>query len=176
MRAAVIIVFVLALQILIMTVLFSPGAQSRPVTFDAAALRHRPGPMQDPVYPGIEHPRVSDPMRGPVIEVATSRSAAPPPFRTYQPSNQRRPDFQKVGYAYSEDKSQVLPIYARPAPRNPSRFQYYTNAAGGDVSMALRTGRGDCLSDVGCEELQTGDKVSSEATNGDLSVTIYDHA
>jgi hypothetical protein len=120
-------------------------------------------------------PRVSEPMRGPTLNVSTSPAPTPPPFRTYQPSHQTRADFQQVGYAYTEDKSKVLPVYSRPAPRNPSRFQYYTKAEGTDISMALQNDRGECLSDIGCQEIQTGDKVRSEAAEGELSVTIYDH-
>jgi hypothetical protein len=47
--------------------------------------------------------------------------------------------------------------------------------AGTDISMALQNDRGECLSDIGCQEIQTGDKVRSEAAEGELSVTIYDH-
>jgi hypothetical protein len=35
--------------------------------------------------------------------------------------------------------------------------------------MALQNDRGECLSDIGCQEIQTGDKVRSEAAEGELS-------
>lgn len=135
-------------------------------------VRNVVGP-QLPSY--VHYPQVSEPLRGPVIDVRTSTAPALPPFRTYQPSHQPRQDFQKVGYAYNDSRTKVLPVYSRPAPRNPSRMQYYTMAEGTDISMAIQTGNKECLSDVGCEELQSGDVVKTEAADEELKVTIYDH-
>jgi hypothetical protein len=153
--------------------LAGPAAVRQPSATTAALTYHPSADPYERMY-RARAPAVTEPLRGPVAGVSVSTAPALPPFRTYQPSNAARNDFQQVGYAYGGDSSKVLPVYSRPAPRNPSRFQYYTRAEGTDVSMALVTDRGACLGDVGCEELQTGDKVRTDASAGEMSVTIYD--
>jgi hypothetical protein len=118
-------------------------------------------------------PRVSEPMRGPTLNVSTP---APTPPRSVLTSLRIRPApiSNKWDTPTRKISLSTSSIFAS-APRNPSRFQYYTKAEGTDISMALQNDRGECLSDIGCQEIQTGDKVRSEAAEGELSVTIYDH-
>jgi hypothetical protein len=111
------------------------------------------------------------------MHVSVSNSPAPPPYRVYQSPRRVHPDFRQVGFVYSEDKSLHTPLYGRPAPRNPTRFQYYTRSHSADISVGIRRAGRDCMSDIGCEELQSEDIVTAdELTDATLRVKIYDGA
>jgi hypothetical protein len=111
------------------------------------------------------------------IPVSVSNAPAQPPYRVYQSPRISHPDFSQVGFVYTADKSTHTPLYGRPAPRNPNRWQYYTRSNSAEISVSLgRDGR-DCMSDIGCEELQTGDTVTAqELSDGALQVKMYDGA
>jgi hypothetical protein len=110
------------------------------------------------------------------MRVSVSQAAPGPPFRTYAPTRSQNSRFQQVGFAYTEDKTQHLPVYGRRAPRNPNRWNYYTSVNGSEISIGLKNGDRECLADVGCDELQSGDTVSAQELQGDLSIKMYDHA
>jgi hypothetical protein len=67
------------------------------------------------------------------------------------------------------------PLYGRPAPRNPSRWQYYLRTDDVDVRVRVNVKGRSSMEDTGCEELQTGDVVSApELLHGDVKVHVYD--
>jgi len=103
--------------------------------------------------------------------VTTSRERPGPPDRPYVPTRARA-DFHQVGFVHGD--SLRAPLYGRPAPRNPSRWQYYV-AVDDDIRVAVRSGALACMGDVGCPELSSGDAVQvPELTAGDVAVTVYD--
>lgn len=106
--------------------------------------------------------------------VTTSKRQAPPPDRPYVPSR-RCAEFHQVGFVYDTDRGMKAPLYGRPAPRNPSRWQYYLRTDDVDVRVRVNVKGRSSMEDTGCEELQTGDVVSApELLHGDVKVHVYD--
>ena len=104
--------------------------------------------------------------------VTNSRPQPGPPDRPYVPSR-ATPDFHQVGFVTDATKGVRMPLYGRPAPRNPSRWQYYV-AENSDVRMGVRS-NGVCMADVGCPELDSGAAVQvPELSDGELKATVYD--
>lgn len=104
--------------------------------------------------------------------VTNSRPQPGPPDRPYVPSR-ATPDFHQVGFVTDATKGVRMPLYGRPAPRNPSRWQYYV-AENNDVRMGVRS-NGVCMADVGCPELDSGAAVQvPELSDGELKATVYD--
>lgn len=128
-------------------------------------------------------PVVLRPVRAPVAarervavdvsgHVTSSRPQPGPPDRPYVPSR-ATPDFHQVGFVTDAAKGVRTPLYGRPAPRNPSRWQYYV-AENSDVRIGVRS-NGVCMADVGCPEIDSGAAVQiPELANGDLTATVYD--
>lgn len=57
----------------------------------------------------------------------------------------------------------ILPVYGRPSIARNNRAFYYTIVPGSSIKVPLRStesGQRDCMEDVGCEELSTGDLVT----------------
>lgn len=106
--------------------------------------------------------------------VTTSRRQAPPPDRPYVPTRGCS-EFHQVGFVYDTDQGVKAPLYGRPAPRNPSRWQYYLRTDDADVRVRVKIKGRSSMDDTGCEELQTEDVVSApELLHGDVKVHVYD--
>lgn len=104
--------------------------------------------------------------------VTNSRPQPGPPDRPYVPSR-ATPDFHQVGFVTDTAKGLRIPLYGRPAPRNPSRWQYYV-AENSDVRIGVRS-NGVCMADIGCPELDSGADVQvPELGNGNMKATVYD--
>jgi len=108
--------------------------------------------------------------------VSTQRALPSPPDRPYVPSRPAGPvDFAQVGFVYDDAKSVRAPLYGRPAPRNPARWQYFMRMDDMDVRVGVKRGGRASMTDTGCEELQDGDVVEApEVMNGPGNVHIYD--
>lgn len=135
---------------------------TRPTAVAAGAPPRRP-PPQRPLVPSP-------------LDVRVSRGQPAAPERPYVPTRART-DFHQVGFVYDVDPAKKVraPLYGRPAPRNPSRWQYFVRTADdADVRIGARVGGKDCLDDLGCGELQTGDelRVPELSTDG-LKVSVY---
>ena len=106
--------------------------------------------------------------------VTTSKRQAPPPDRPYVPTGGCS-EFHQVGFLYSTDQGIKAPLYGRPAPRNPSRWQYFLRTDDADVRVRVKIKGRSSMDDTGCEELQTDDVVSApELLRGDVKVHVYD--
>lgn len=99
-----------------------------------------------------------------------------PPDRPYVATRPMQPtNFHQVGFMYDEGKTMKAPLYGRPAPRNPSRWQYFVRTDDVDIRVGIRRNGKPCMDDVGCEELQSGDFVDApEIMDGQGKVHIYD--
>lgn len=126
----------------------------------------RPGPPEVQI--------VSLPQYGVPPEIRVSQTPPTAPDRPYVPSR-AKVDFSQVGFVHKPDRTVMMPLYGRPAPRNPSRWQYFVRANDNDIRIGARRDGKACLDDVGCPELQSGETIQvPEVAEGDLVATIYD--
>ena len=111
------------------------------------------------------------------VNATVLQRIAAPPDRPYVPTRVRT-DFHQVGFCYDTYRTIRLPLYGRPAPRNPNRWQYYVRPADDpEVRVGLRSHKRHSMDDVGVDELQTGDTIQvPELAEGDLTAHIYDVA
>lgn len=85
--------------------------------------------------------------------------------------------YPQLGYLKPSDGSAVLPLYGRPSIRRGRGF-YYTILPGSGIKVPLMTGAGtgsgaaqrDCMEDVGCEQLYSGDHVTIPDTSQSVGV------
>lgn len=114
------------------------------------------------------------PQYGVPPEIRVSQTPPTAPDRPYVPSR-AKVDFSQVGFVHKPDRTVMMPLYGRPAPRNPSRWQYFVRANDNDIRIGARRDGKACLEDVGCPELQSGETIQvPEVAEGDLVATIYD--
>ena len=83
----------------------------------------------------------------------------------------RIPDvFQSTGVINVDDK--LLPLYGRRTRGD--RWNYYTRTdTYNPVPIPIRHQKRDCMEDIGCQELMTGDEIKVEAMNKHGKVNIY---
>lgn len=114
------------------------------------------------------------PQYGVPPEIRVSQTPPTAPDRPYVPSR-AKVDFSQVGFVHKPDRTVMMPLYGRPAPRNPSRWQYFVRANDNDIRIGARRDGKACLEDVGCPELQSGETIQvPEVAEGDLVATIYE--
>ena len=114
---------------------------------------------------------VSDP-----LDVRVSSQQPAPPERPYVPTRAQS-DFNQVGFIYNDALTVRFPMFGRTAPRNPNRWQYVIRADDADIRIGVKKDGRSCMDDIGCFELQTGDKISvPELMDREFTVTIYDTA
>ena len=82
----------------------------------------------------------------------------------------RIPDtFQSIGVINVDDK--ILPLYGR---RIRDRWNYYTRTdTYNPVPIPIQYKKRDCMEDIGCNELMTGDEIKVEVMNKQGKVNIY---
>lgn len=86
--------------------------------------------------------------------------------------------YPQLGYLKSTDGTEVLPLYGRPSIVRRGRWFFYTippSSSGIKVPLHTVTSKRDCMEDVGCEELYTGDLVTIPDATGATtwSVVVY---
>ena len=81
--------------------------------------------------------------------------------------------FQSVGVVKVEDK--ILPLYGRrTAGGGGDRWNYYTRTdTYNPVPIPVRFQKRDCMDDVGCQEILSGDEVKVEVMNKHGKTNIY---
>jgi hypothetical protein len=68
----------------------------------------------------------------------------------------------------------VWPLYGRRTGSSSDRWNYYTrNNTYNPVPLPIRYQRRDCMDDVGCQELLSGERVRVDVLGKDGKVTIY---
>jgi hypothetical protein len=81
--------------------------------------------------------------------------------------------FQSVGIMTLPD-GQVLPLYGRRTATSTDRWNYYTRTdTYNPVPVPVTYNKRDCMDDVGCNELMTGEQVSTFGTGNAGKVHIY---
>lgn len=81
--------------------------------------------------------------------------------------------FQSVGVVRVEDK--ILPLYGRrTAGGGGDRWNYYTRTdTYNPVPIPVRFQKRDCMDDVGCQEILSGDEVKVEVMNKNGRTSMY---
>ena len=80
--------------------------------------------------------------------------------------------FQSVGMLHADGK--MLPVYGRRTTGSSDRWNYYTRTdTYNPIPIPLAYQRRDCMDDVGCGELSSGDNVHMEGTGQTGKVTLY---
>jgi hypothetical protein len=81
--------------------------------------------------------------------------------------------FQSVGIMTLPD-GQVLPLYGRRTATSTDRWNYYTRTdTYNPVPVPITFNKRDCMDDVGCNELMTGEQVTTFGTGNAGKVHIY---
>jgi len=105
-----------------------------------------------------------------VIGIGESRyRMAPIPLQEINIPTRILDSFQSIGVINVEDK--ILPLYGR---RIRDRCNYYTRTdTYNPVPIPIHFKKRDCMDDIGCEELMSGDDIKVEAMNKHGKVNIY---
>jgi len=88
------------------------------------------------------------------------------------PTRGLAPDYKPMGTLKKADGS-YLPLYGRPTSRS-DRFNYYTRTdTYNPVPLPLEYKKRDCMDDVGCNELSSGDDIRVRGDQNALKVSLY---
>ena len=80
--------------------------------------------------------------------------------------------FQSVGVIQAGD--QILPLYGRRTLRGSDRWNYYTRTdTYNPVPLPVHFQRRDCMDDVGCQEILSGETVKIDALHKEGKTNIY---
>jgi hypothetical protein len=80
--------------------------------------------------------------------------------------------FQSVGVMNVDDK--ILPLYGRRTAGGSDRWNYYTRTdTYNPVPIPIRFQKRDCMDDVGCNEILSGDEVKVEVMNKEGRTKMY---
>jgi hypothetical protein len=80
--------------------------------------------------------------------------------------------FQSVGVVRVEDK--ILPLYGRRTMTGSDRWNYYTRTdTYNPVPIPINFQRRQCMDDVGCQEILSGDEVKVDVMNKSGKTSIY---
>jgi hypothetical protein len=80
--------------------------------------------------------------------------------------------FQSVGVVKVEDK--ILPLYGRRTAGGGDRWNYYTRTdTYNPVPIPVRFQKRDCMDDVGCNEILSGEEIKVDVMNKSGKTSIY---
>ncbi len=83
-------------------------------------------------------------------------------------------EFQQIGLLTNEKKDVNLPLYGRRLYTSSSKWNYYTSSGSfHSVSIPIKVNNRDCDTELGCDELYSGDKIHIEELNDDFTVKLY---
>ena len=75
-----------------------------------------------------------------------------------------------------KSKDNILPLMGRPLFTNRDKWNYYTMSDNNNIVKLPISSRGkNCMSEYGCDSLNSGDHVRVEGYNDKFKVTIYDN-
>ena len=87
-----------------------------------------------------------------------------------EPTIPTRDTFQTIGIMNMDDK--ILPIYGRRINRD--RWKYYTRTdTYNPVPIPVHFQKRDCMDDIGCQEIMSGDEIRVEIMNKTGKVKLY---
>jgi hypothetical protein len=82
--------------------------------------------------------------------------------------------FQAIGIIKTQND--VLPLYGRRTAGSTDRWNYYTRTNSyNPVPIPIQSGKKDCMNDIGCNELFSGDNILVEELHGQGTVKIYNY-
>lgn len=80
--------------------------------------------------------------------------------------------FQSVGIVTVDDK--ILPLYGRRTTGSSDRWNYYTRTdTYNPVPLPIRYQKRDCMDDVGCQEILSGERVKVDGLHKEGKTEIY---
>ena len=80
--------------------------------------------------------------------------------------------FQSIGMIHVD--GQMLPLYGRRTTGSSDRWNYYTRTdTYNPIPIPIAHKKRDCMDDVGCNELMTGENVRLEGADKSGKVTLY---
>lgn len=89
-----------------------------------------------------------------------------------QPTKGLPESFQSVGMIRVEDK--MLPLYGRRTTGGSDRWNYYTRTdTYNPIPLPVQIQRRDCMDDVGCPEISSGDRVHIRGLQKEGQTEIY---
>jgi hypothetical protein len=89
-----------------------------------------------------------------------------------QPTQGLPESFQSVGMIRVEDK--MLPLYGRRTAGSSDRWNYYTRTdTYNPIPLPVQIQRRDCMDDVGCSEISSGDRVHIRGLQKEGQTEIY---
>lgn len=89
-----------------------------------------------------------------------------------QPTQGLPESFQSVGMIRVEDK--MLPLYGRRTTGGSDRWNYYTRTdTYNPIPLPVQIQRRDCMDDVGCPEISSGDRVHIRGLQKEGQTEIY---
>lgn len=89
-----------------------------------------------------------------------------------QPTQGLPESFQSVGMIRVEDK--MLPLYGRRTAGSSDRWNYYTRTdTYNPIPLPVQIQRRDCMDDVGCPEISSGDRVHIRGLQKEGQTEIY---
>ena len=127
--------------------------------------------INDPLYPPLSRNPHIETSKGLPINIETRETGG---------------DFQQIGIISKDsvtdnnekpgnnNDSVILPLYGKPTYRGSTKWLYYTESDRNNaIKIPLTIAGRDCTDDIGCSELNDGDKISINSYNGDFNVKIY---
>ena len=164
--------------------LFVLYAVMRPNTFTLPQMSQMSQMSQMPQMPQMSQmPQISQtiiPIKG-----DSRYDMAPQPLRDWRaqpefysrgniniPTQGLPESFQSVGVVNVDDK--ILPLYGRRTTGSSDRWNYYTRTdTYNPVPIPVRFNKRDCMDDVGCQEILSGDEVKVEVMNKPGKTNMY---
>ena len=145
---------------------FPSGSQQQPII----NVLPSPGGGGDDRYTQAPLPLKQDPYMPPIGLSTRGLLGALPTMNI--PTRGLAPDYKPMGTLKKADGS-YLPLYGRPTTRS-DRFNYYTRTdTYNPVPLPLEYKKRDCMDDVGCNELSSGDDIRVRGDHSSLKVSLY---
>lgn len=143
-----------------------PSASQQPII----NVLPSPGGGGDDRYTQAPLPLKQDPYMPPIGLSTRGLLGALPTMNI--PTRGLAPDYKPMGTLKKADGS-YLPLYGRPTTRS-DRFNYYTRTdTYNPVPLPLEYKKRDCMDDVGCNELSSGDDIRVRGDHSSLKVSLY---
>jgi len=146
------------------TTLLSPSHQNQPATYVSTPVivnggdsryDRAPQPLRDWMAPP------EFPPRGGIASIPINI-----------PTKGLPESFQSIGIVSVDDK--LLPLYGRRTAGSSDRWNYYTRTdTYNPVPLPIRYQKRDCMDDVGCQEILSGDKVKVDGLHKEGKTEIY---
>lgn len=83
--------------------------------------------------------------------------------------------YRQIGILTShKDKTKILPLMGQPVFSNRNKWNYYTSSEKNNIKLPVYRNKKSCLSDNGCDEIYSRDRVLVKGYNEFFEVELYD--